>query len=55
MSDKFFLVPTIVAAKKYIDISREEIERTLDEENGEFDSDWEETVIDDLNPSMSSR
>jgi hypothetical protein len=49
MSDKFFLVPTIVAAEKYIDISRDEIERVLSEENSEFDYDWEETVIDDLN------
>ncbi len=48
MSDKFFLVPTIVAAEKYIDISRDEIERALNDENGEFDYDWEETVTDDL-------
>jgi hypothetical protein len=49
MSDKFFLVPIIVAAEKYIDISRDEIERMLNEENGEFDFDWEEIVTDDLN------
>lgn len=49
MSDKFFLAPTVVAAKKYIDISRDEIERTLNDENGEFDYDWEETVTDELN------
>jgi hypothetical protein len=49
MSDKFFLAPAIVAAKKYIDLSRDEIERTLGDENGEFDYDWEETVTDDLN------
>ncbi|MGB8061099.1 MAG: hypothetical protein WCF26_04340 [Candidatus Sulfotelmatobacter sp.] len=49
MSDKFFLAPTIVAAEKYIDISRDEIERALDEENSEFDYDWEETITDDLN------
>lgn len=48
MSDKFFLASTIVAAEKYIDISRDEIERTLSDENGEFDYDWEETVLDDL-------
>ena len=41
-SDKFFLVPQIVAAKKYIDISRDEIERTLNDEGGEVDYDWEE-------------
>jgi len=49
MSDKFFLVPTIITAEKYIDISRQEIERALDEENGEFSFDWEETVTDELN------
>jgi len=48
MSDKFFLGPIIVATKKYIDISRDEIERTLNDENGEFDYDWEETVTDEL-------
>jgi hypothetical protein len=41
-SDNFFLVPQIVASKKYIDISRDEIERTLNDEGGEVDYDWEE-------------
>ena len=47
-ADKFFLVPKIVAAEKYIDISRDEIERTMNEQNGEFDIDWEEVVVDDF-------
>jgi hypothetical protein len=49
MSDKFFLAPAIVAVEKYIDISRDEIERALNDENGEFEYDWEEVVLDDLN------
>jgi hypothetical protein len=48
-SDKFFLVPQIVATEKYIDISRDEIERNLNDEGGEVDYDWEETLTDDFN------
>jgi hypothetical protein len=48
-SDKFFLVPQIVATKKYIDISRSEIERTLNDEGGEVEYDWEETITDEFN------
>ena len=48
-ANKFFLAPRIVAAKKYIDISRDEIERNLNDENGEVDYDWEETITDDFN------
>jgi hypothetical protein len=44
----FFLVPQIIAARKYIDISRDEIERALGEENGEFDYDWEESILDEV-------
>lgn len=45
MAEKFFLVPQITAAEKYIDISRDEIERFLNGENGEFSYDWEETIV----------
>ena len=48
MAEKFFLVPQIIAARKYIDISRDEIERALGEENGEFDYDWEESILDEV-------
>jgi hypothetical protein len=44
----FFLVPKIVAAKKYIDISRDEIERALNAQNGCFDFEWEEALVDDF-------
>lgn len=47
-SNKFFLVPQIVAAKKYIDISRDDMERNLNDENGEVEYDWEETITDDF-------
>jgi len=45
---KFFLAPKIVEAKKYLDISRDQIERDLNDEGGEVEYDWEETVIDDF-------
>jgi hypothetical protein len=51
--DHFFLVPTVVAAVKYLDISLNEIERILREENGEFNFDWEHVVEDEFNNEIT--
>jgi len=47
-TDKFFLVPQITATEKYIDISRDGMERELNDENGEFIHEWEESLEDDV-------
>jgi len=44
----FFLVPKIVAAQKYIDLNRDEIERAINADNGEFEWEWEEVIVDDF-------
>ncbi len=46
--DLFFLVPKIIAAEKYIDINRDEIERAITSENGEFEWEWEEVIVDEF-------
>lgn len=46
--DYFFLVPKIIAAEKYINVSRDDIERALNAENGQVDYEWEEAVEDDF-------
>jgi hypothetical protein len=44
----FFLVPKIVAARKYVSIHRDEIERELAGEHGQFEWEWEEIIADEF-------
>jgi len=46
--DYFFLVPKIVSMTKYLDVSRDEIERDLTGQNGQVEYQWEEVVEDDV-------
>lgn len=46
--DYFFLVPKIITTAKYIDTSRDGIERRLNDEGGQIEYEWEEVIEDDF-------